>query len=557
MERLSHARAVEGLSGGCRGDTTIKDMNNNVRQNGLCRRVLAACVLGAAVLPGVADDRHRPHIVLVMLDDMGFSDLGCYGGEVETPHIDSLAAAGVRFSHFWNTGRSCPSRASLLTGCYQHDAGMGWMTAVDEHRPGYRGQVARELPLVSDLLRSVGYRTYMSGKWHITVDGAFGRPNGTYPVERGFDRSYGSLTGGSDYWAPRFVYSGLTPVDGFPDDFYYTTAITDSAVSFVRSHPADSPMFLYVAHYAPHRPLQAPADRVARCRARYRVGYDVLRRARFRRQQQMGLVPKEVDLPEFDREFGGHRPAWTELTAEQQDNWVEQMATYVAMIEIVDDGIGRLTDALRERGMLENTVFFILSDNGATLEGGRTNQLMADLSNTPYRSYKQWCYMGGTSSPLIVADGRAGVCLTPGRIVEDQAHITDVLPTCLDLAGMRYPGNALGVALPGRSLWPAVRGGGLPERDFYFEHQTASAVISGQWKLVRKNEKAPWELYDLSADPFETADLAKKLPDVRNRLVTRWESWAKEHHVLPLFDMPWGARIQYWKQRCPDQSGNN
>ena len=243
MERLSHARAVEGLSGGCRGDTTIKDMNNNVRQNGLCRRVLAACVLGAAVLPGVADDRHRPHIVLVMLDDMGFSDLGCYGGEVETPHIDSLAAAGVRFSHFWNTGRSCPSRASLLTGCYQHDAGMGWMTAVDEHRPGYRGQVARELPLVSDLLRSVGYRTYMSGKWHITVDGAFGRPNGTYPVERGFDRSYGSLTGGSDYWAPRFVYSGLTPVDGFPDDFYYTTAITDSAVSFVRSHPADSPMW--------------------------------------------------------------------------------------------------------------------------------------------------------------------------------------------------------------------------------------------------------------------------------------------------------------------------
>ena len=508
----------------------------------------------ATVLPAAAADG-RPNIILIMCDDMGFSDLGCYGGEVKTPHIDSLAMAGVRFSHFWNTGRSCPSRASLLTGCYQHDAGMGWMTAVDEHRPGYRGQVARELPLISDLLRSAGYGTYMSGKWHITVDGAFGHPNGTYPVQRGFDRYYGSLTGGGSYWHPNFLYNNLTLVDQFPDDYYYTRAISDSAVSFVRQHPKDRPFFLYLAHFAPHQPLQAPAERVARCRERYRVGYDVLRRERFERQQRMGLVPEGSSLPEFDREFGGHRPAWTELTPAQQNDWVEKMATYAAMIEIVDDGIGQLTDALREQGMLENTVFFFLSDNGATLESGRMYQLMADLSNTPFRSYKSWCYLGGTSAPLIVADGRADSHIRRGSISEEQAHITDLLPTCLALAGTRYPGNTLGIRLPGRSIWPAVEGGSLPAREFFFEHQTASAVVDGKWRLVRADDKSPWELYDLTADPFETTDLAAVHPDVRNRLVEHWEKWAKEHHVLPLFNMTWGARINYWKQRNPDQSG--
>ena len=499
----------------------------------------------------------QPNIVLIMADDMGFSDLSCYGSEIPTPNIDRLAQQGVRFTHFKNTGRSCPTRACLLTGQYQHTVGMGWMTAVDEHRPGYRGEIDLSYPTIAEMLKAQGYSTYMSGKWHGTLQDHNQAPNGSFPTERGFDRYYGCLEGGGSYYRPKPLYRDLVQITDLPEDYYYTRAITEAAVEFVRQHPTGKPMFLYVAHYAPHLPLQAPQEIVAKYRDLYKKGYDSLRKERFERQKAKGMFPESMELPVYDREFGGHRPAWTELTAEQQDNWVEQMATYAAMIEIVDDGIGRLTDALRERGMLENTVFFILSDNGATLEGGRTNQLMADLSNTPYRSYKQWCYMGGTSSPLIVADGRAGVCLTPGRIVEDQAHITDVLPTCLDLAGMRYPGNALGVALPGRSLWPAVRGGGLPERDFYFEHQTASAVISGQWKLVRKNEKAPWELYDLSADPFETADLAKKQPDVRNRLLARWESWAKEHHVLPLFDMPWGARIQYWKQRCPDQSGNN
>ena len=259
-----------------------------------------------------------PNIVLIMCDDMGFSDLGCYGGEVQTPNIDRLAEQGCRFSQFKNTGRSCPSRASLMTGYYAHETGLGWMTAVDEHRPGYRGQIAANIPTLAEVMKQNGYATYMAGKWHLTVDGAFGKPNGSYPVQRGFDRHYGSLTGGSSYYTPVYVYDGLEPVNKFPDDYYYTTALTDSAVSFIRHHEAARPMFLYVAHYAPHIPLQAPQDRVNKCLPRYRVGYDVLRQQRFERQKELGLFPDTLELPIYDKEFSGNRPAWEELTAEQR-----------------------------------------------------------------------------------------------------------------------------------------------------------------------------------------------------------------------------------------------
>ena len=214
----------------------------------------------------------KPNIVLILCDDMGFSDIGCYGGEVRTPHIDSLAANGVRFSQFKNTGRSCPTRASLLTGRYQHEVGMGWMTAVDEHRPGYRGQIDAAYPTIAEILKANGYATYMSGKWHVTVDGAFGQPNGSYPVKRGFDRYYGCLSGGGSYYRPQPVYNDLERVSDFPDDYYYTTAITDSAAAFIGRHPADRPMFLYVAYYAPHLPLQAPETRVQQCLPRYEAG---------------------------------------------------------------------------------------------------------------------------------------------------------------------------------------------------------------------------------------------------------------------------------------------
>lgn len=261
----------------------------------------------------------QPHIVLILCDDMGFSDLGCYGSEIRTPHIDKLAQEGIRFSQFKNTGRSCPSRAALLTGRYQHQVGMGWMAEVDEHRPGYRGQIDKEYPTLAEIMKAGGYRTYMSGKWHVTTTGGYDAPNGSYPVQRGFDRYYGCLHGGGSYYKPDPVYNDLERVTRLPDDYYYTKAITDSAVSFVRTHDVHKPMFLYLAHYAPHLPLQAPEKYVERCMERYRAGYDVLRKQRFEKQKSLELIPEGMKLPVFHKEFGGRRPSWEELAPEQQE----------------------------------------------------------------------------------------------------------------------------------------------------------------------------------------------------------------------------------------------
>lgn len=489
-----------------------------------------------------------PHIVLIMCDDMGFSDLGCYGSEISTPHLDSLAQAGVRFTEFKNTGRSCPSRASLLTGRYQHTVGMGWMTAVDEHRPGYRGQITDSVPTIAEVMRANGYRTYMSGKWHVTVDEAFDAPNGSYPTQRGFDQYYGCLSGGGSYYTPTPVYRNLTRIKDFPKDYYYTTAITDSATAFIRRHPAGEPMFLYVAHYAPHLPLHAPADRVEKCRPRYECGFDVLRQRRFERQKELGIVPQDAQLPVFPQEFGGKHPAWADLTPEQQAQWTADMATYAAMIEIMDDGIGRLVDALRSRGMLDNTVFIFLSDNGATLEGGYLNQLRADLSNTPYRSYKQWTFNGGISAPFILTRGSDWGKEAGGRISRQTGHIIDILPTCLDLVSAHYTGAA--DELPGISLLPfAEDETKLADRTLFFEHQSSCAVIDGHWKLVRADRRSPWELHDLSTDPYELHDLSAIHPDKAKELEEKWTDWAKESEVFPLEDLPWGERIRYYKEK--------
>ena len=270
--------------------------------NKLTFTTLALTAVAPATAAGSADSNtEHPNIVLIMCDDMGFSDLSCYGGEVHTPNIDYLAEQGIRFSQFKNTGRSCPSRAALLTGHYQHEAGMGWMTAVDEHRPGYRGQISANLPTIAEVLRNQGYATYMSGKWHVTVDGAFDSPNGSYPAQRGFSKDYGCLHGGGSYYKPDPVYSNLQRVTEFPEDYYYTTAITDSAVSFIKQHPVDTPLFIYIAHYAPHLPLQAPKEKVEACRERYKVGYDILRQQRFERQKALGLVAPDMELPVFQK----------------------------------------------------------------------------------------------------------------------------------------------------------------------------------------------------------------------------------------------------------------
>lgn len=510
------------------------------------RLIYSSLLLGVAGVSCInAQNNASPNIILILCDDMGFSDIGCYGGEIHTPNIDGLAEKGTRFSQLKNTGRSCPSRASLLTGHYQHDVGMGWMTAVDEHRPGYRGEITKEIPTIAEVMKANGYSTYMSGKWHLTLDDAFDAPNGSYPVQRGFDKYYGCLSGGGSYYTPTPVYHNLTRITGFPDDYYYTTAITDSAVSFIRQHPVDKPMFMYVAHYAPHLPLQAPAGRVEKCKERYKVGYDVLRKQRFERLKEMGFVPEGMELPVYQREFDGKRPAWEELTQQQQDRWITDMATYAAMVEIVDDGIGQLVETVEQKGMLDNTVFIFLSDNGATNEGGYLGQLMADLSNTPYRNYKSRCFQGGTSTPFILTYGDVEKNKSKGKICRQPAHIIDVLPTCMDIASARYP-RQFKEHLPGISLLPAISGKKVKNRELFFEHQTSCAIISDSWKLVRVGRHDAWELIDLSTDPFETKDLSAQYPALVRKLQDRWNKWAEQNHVFPLEDKKWKERIKYY-----------
>lgn len=509
------------------------------------------------VISGNVTDAKHPNIILIMCDDMGYSDLSCYGGEINTPNIDYLAEQGVRFSQFKNTGRSCPSRAALLTGYYQHEVGMGWMTAVDEHRPGYRGQISADIPTIAEVFRENGYATYMSGKWHVTVDGAFENPNGSYPTQRGFNKYYGCLSGGGSYYKPTPLYSDQERITQVPNDYYYTTAITDSAVSFIKQHPTEVPMFMYVAHFAPHLPLQAPKEQIEACRERYKVGYDVLRRQRFEHQKELGLVAQSMELPVYQREFKGNRPAWTDLTPLQQEQWITEMATYAAMIEVMDNGIGQVIAATKEKATYENTVFLFMSDNGATNEGGYMGQLMADLSNTPYRSYKQWCFQGGISAPFILACGEKVKKLNKGSICKEAGHIIDVFPTCLDLVSARYPSTFHNkkVNLRGTSLLPAAQNKKIRSRDLFFEHQSSCAIISDGWKLVRVNAKQPWELINLTTDPFEENDLSKQHPEKVKDLEKRWNRWAQQQAVLPFEYRPWTERINYYKSLNPNQSG--
>lgn len=352
------------------------------------------------------------------------------------------------------------------------------------------------------------------------------------------------------------MYNDLKKVTELPDDYYYTKAITDSAVSFVRAHNPREPMFLYVAHYAPHLPLQAPAKYVEKCMDRYKVGYDVLRQQRFEKQKQLGLVPDTMELPIFNKEFGGKRPAWEELTPPQQAQWTKDMATYAAMIEIMDEGIGQLVDEIKKKGMYENTVFIFLSDNGATNEGGFIGQLMSDLSNTPYRSYKKWVFQGGTSTPFILTFGDKKKNRMKGKVCHQPAHIIDVLPTCMALGHTDYPKNFSHADLPGTNLLPATTGKPLTDRTLFFEHQSSCAIIKGSWKLVRADRNSQWELIDLSTDPFETHDLSSKYPEKVEELEAQWIDWANTHKVFPLENRTWTERINFYHQKNPYQKGD-
>lgn len=519
-------------------------MNRREFMRGVAGTVAAASMgtMGRAV---AEPSSKPPNIVIILADDMGFSDLGCYGSEISTPNLDGLAQEGVRFTQAYCAARCCPSRAALLTGLYPHQAGMGDMVgaAKKQQRPGpYQGYLNRQCVTIAEALRPSGYRTYMSGKWHV------GDAPEHWPRKRGFDRYFGLISGASSYFEilkdenPRRVMArddeSYVPEGG---QFYMTDAFTDNAVQFLEEHDQSNPFLLYLAYTAPHWPLHARPEDIARYKGKYKIGWDELREQRYKRQLELGIINPRWPLSPRDEEV----PPWDSV--DNKDDWDLRMAVYAAMISRMDYGIGRVLDTLRTRGMEENTLVLFLSDNGGcherihkeklskgnALPGERGSYVAyernwANASNTPFRLFKHWCHEGGIATPLIAR--WPARLREKGTLTHQVAHITDIMPTCLDLAGAKYPesfeGNAITPTV-GKSLRPILEGGTRePHERLYWEHEGNRAVREGRWKLVATRE-GQWELYDLEADRTELQDLSKTQKDKAVQLNGAWEHWAR------------------------------
>ncbi|MCC7568878.1 MAG: arylsulfatase [Candidatus Methanofastidiosa archaeon] len=431
-----------------------------------------SCLTGCRTVgAGAPNRRKRPNIVLIMADDMGFSDIGCYGGEIRTPHLDRLAAEGLRFRRFYNAGRCCPTRAALLTGLYSHQAGIGDM-AGDDGLPGYRGRLTDHCATIAEALQPAGYDSYGVGKWHVGAD-------------------------------------------------------------------------------EPHWPIHAWPEDIARYKDTYRIGWDKLREQRYKRLVDIGVIRDECDLSARDEEV----PAWDSLTDEQQKEMAHKMAVYAAMVDRMDQNIGRLLDTLRRTGAMDDTLILFLSDNGGSHEGGvwgfdrcgngvaaggpdsymSYGRGWANASNTPFRMFKHWVHEGGISTPLIAR--WPGVVRSPGGFTDTVGHVIDLMATCCDAAGIQYPKMHNGhpiVPLEGKSLVPIIAGGSESRHEMMFwEHEGNRAVREGHWKLVSKYPQGTWELYDLSRDRCELHDLAGEQPDRVTRLKAAYAAWAERCGVVP------------------------
>jgi arylsulfatase A-like enzyme len=524
-----------------------------------------------------------PNVVLMLADDLGFSDLGCYGGEVRTPNIDRLARSGVRFSQFYNTARCSPSRASLLTGLHPHQTGIGVLT--NDDRPcGYPGTINNRCVTLAEVLKSAGYATGVTGKWHLASD--MRTPNDAWPTRRGFEYFFGTLTGCGSYFDPGTLTRGEVNIEHEPreGDFFYTDAIADEASGFIRQHGSqkpEQPFFLYVPFTTPHWPLHTREEDLTKYRGVFDAGWDVLREQRMQRLLELGILDgTSTALSERDLT----QPPWDQV--EHKDWQLRRMEAYAAQVDRMDQGIGRILGALEEQSQLANTLVIFLSDNGASDEtmphgmmehfrrrsdivrlrtrDGREVRIgnepsivpgtedsyasygraWANLSNTPFRYYKRWVHEGGIATPFIVHWPGGG--LPAGRIVPAPAQLTDVVPTVLDATGASYPtlynGHEI-LPYEGRDLLPVLRGGAAPERALYWEHTGNAAIRGGNWKLVRDWPR-PWELYDVSRDRSELHDVADQHPDVLRRLSADWERWAARAGVIP-----WEVTVNLYLQR--------
>lgn len=533
-------------------------------------------VLGClAVFAGDASSQERPNVIVVLADDLGYSDLGCYGGEISTPNIDALAADGVKLSQVYNSARCCPSRASLMTGLYPTQAGIGDFTTREPNRTrgqGYLGRLRDDCVTMAEVLKPEGYGCYYVGKWHM-------HPK-TGPIKRGFDEFYGYTNDHShdqydaDYYI-RLPENRVKEIDPPADQFYATDVFNDYAIEFIRQgQSTNKPWFLFLGHSSPHFPVQAPSERADKYEPIYSRGWDVLRDERFERMRELGLVdgdhwkmaPREivpVDRDDIANGFAGEQnPAWDSLKTDRQKDLARRMSVFAAMVEGVDRGVGQIVEHLKDTGDLENTLILFLSDNGACYEWGpfgfdgvsrrgetilRTGEQLreiggrgthqsygsawANLGNTPFRMYKHFTHEGGISTPFI-AHWPKGIAKR-NDWVREPAHMMDVLPTVLEAAGGEYPTSFAGHSiqpLEGKSLLPVMRGETSAVREIGFDHQAAHALREGDWKIVyskRMPEKLTWELYNLAEDRCELNNLADQHPQRLASMVSRWEAWAK------------------------------
>ena len=559
------------------------------------RRWLAG-VLGL-VLTSTAFAAKRPNIIIAMADDMGWSDIGCYGGEINTPNLDTLADNGVRFTQFYNTGRCCPTRATLLSGTYAHQAGVGHMMN-PRKLPGYKGDLNKNVRTIAEVMKTAGYSTYMAGKWHVTPKIQPGGPRDNWPRQRGFDRFYGTIHGAGSFFDPNSLTRENTQVSPLTDEgyqpkgtYYYTDAISDHAARYIREHKGDQPFFIYVAYTAPHWPMHALPKDIAKYKGKYDAGWDAMRRARYERQLKMGLIDPQCKLTARDPKA----PKWED--SENKDWELRLMEVYAAMVDSLDQGMGRVVTALKESGQYDNTLILFLADNGGCAEGmGRRQGIQykdkdpeqlkpmtkgelqtdmipkrtrdgrvlrqgtevmaggpdsyhgyglawANASNTPFREYKHWVHEGGISSPLI-AHWPSGInAKRRGKLERQPGHLIDLMATCVDLGQATYPkkvGSTEIVPMQGTSLAPAFNGKKIGrKKPIFWEHEGNRAMRNGKWKLVAKGATGPWELYDIKADRTELNNLAEKQPKRLKRMATQWESWAVAALAKP---WPWGNR---------------
>lgn len=496
----------------------------------------------------------KPNVIVILVDDMGYSDIGCYGSEIPTPNIDKLAENGLRFTRFYNTSRSCPTRASLLTGLYQHQTGVGLMTTeagsnFDFGVEGYRGYLNKKCVTIAEVLKESGYHTYMTGKWHLGSDTLYKRP-----LQRGFDEFFGSYQGAFSYFDPkgtRCLIDGADTVRA-PEGFYTTDAFTDKAIQFINSGKDDHPFFLYLAYNAPHWPLHAKDEDIRKFVGKYMSGWDKLRQERFERQLKMGLFDKDLRLSPRDERVR----AWDAVSEEQKVLSDYRMAVYAAQIYAIDYNVGKLVEYLKKTNQFENTLIMFLSDNGACAEpyhefgGGKQSEIndpeksgsvsygicWANLSNTPFRLYKNNATEGGIATPFI-AHWPAKIKSQKGKLTDVTGHILNVMPTILEATGSKYPekykGNVI-QPLEGVSLLPAFTGRKQQVKAYQFwEHSNNCAATKGNWKAISKVGSDKWALYNLETDRTELHDVSAQYPDIVADLTTRWHEWALRSKALP------------------------